>query len=514
VHDKVRDVPQRNDWRFTNMILNAEADVNQFYDVSNKIIGKGAFGTVVEGTKREKSNVKVAIKIIKLGNQIQSQIASIRAEVESLKCLNHPNIVKLHDFYETDATFHICMEIVEGGELFDRITQKNFYSEKDARDLVSILISALKHCHDQNIVHRDVKAENLLMVSDNDDADVKLVDFGFATKADGMSLEGVLGTADYMAPEIWGGKMKYGAPVDMWALGVLSFIILVGYPPFYDKAPLRLRTKICRGKFEFEPQYWANISEEAKDFVTRLLTVDMNARMTAEEALQHPWLALNEAELAAHKLEESIIQMKKFNARRRLKSSFHAVLAVGKMSRMLSAFKCQSGSKVNDSCDLGSESTDSISMGKADFGSTLTPSDLIPSSEDAHRRSSFILKRPNEDDDLDDAVRKKIEQLERENEGLLLTLANNEMSKCSIESGKDIGVIGDKDDPENPTSVFKMENKYQENSSPSHSSVIRSDSIDISRLSLEENSIDISRLSLEENIRAIKSLQMNLRSPL
>lgn len=193
-----------------------EDDVNEFYEISSTVIGKGAFGTVVEGTKKDGSNEKVAIKIIKLVNHIQSQIAHIRTEVASLKCLNHPNIVKLHNFYETSTAFHLCMEIVKGGELFDRITQKSFYSEKDARDLVSILISALKHCHDNNIVHRDVKAENLLMVSDEDDADVKLVDFGFAVRADGNSLEGVIGTPEYMAPEIWVNKVKYGAPVDMW----------------------------------------------------------------------------------------------------------------------------------------------------------------------------------------------------------------------------------------------------------------------------------------------------------
>lgn len=198
------------------MLCAEESDVNRFYDLSPNIIGKGAFGIVVEGSKREGAQEKVAIKIIKLENRPLSQIASIRGEIDALRSLNHPNIVKLHDYYETPAGFHICMEIVKGGELFDRISQKIFYCEKDARDLVATLISVVKHCHDNNIVHRDIKAENLLMVSDDDDADVKLVDFGFAVKVDGNTLEGVLGTPEYMAPEIWTTKSKYGAPVDMW----------------------------------------------------------------------------------------------------------------------------------------------------------------------------------------------------------------------------------------------------------------------------------------------------------
>lgn len=192
-------------------------DVNHFYDVSATVIGRGAFGTVVEGTKRE-SNEKVAIKIIILGSIMLANINLIHTEVKTLQCLNHPNIVKLFDFYETPDAFHICMEIVKGGELFDRITQKKFYSERDARDLVVILVKTVKHCHDHCIVHRDIKAENLLMVSDDDDADVKLVDFGFATQTEGFDLDGVVGSPDYMAPEIWSNKVKYGAPVDMWSV--------------------------------------------------------------------------------------------------------------------------------------------------------------------------------------------------------------------------------------------------------------------------------------------------------
>ena len=189
--------------------------ISEFYEVSKDVIGRGAFGTVMRGTKK-RSDEAVAIKIINLRNLVPSNVNLIHREVKSLQCLNHPNIVKLHDFFETPDMFYICMEIVNGGELFDRITQKICYSEKDARDLILILVSTVKHCHDHSIVHRDIKAENLLMVSDDDDADIKLVDFGLATQTEGFQLNGVVGSPDYMAPEILANKSKYGAPVDMW----------------------------------------------------------------------------------------------------------------------------------------------------------------------------------------------------------------------------------------------------------------------------------------------------------
>lgn len=169
-----------------------KAVVTDFYEISDIVLGKGLQGTVVQG-KKIGTEEQVAIKIIKLVNQNASLVSSIRLEVETLKSLDHPNIVKYHDFFESDTEFHICLEKVKGGELFDRITQKKCYSERDARDLVSTLTSTVKHMHDRNIVHRDIKAENLLMVSDDDDADVKLVDFGFAAKIDGHSLDGIMG---------------------------------------------------------------------------------------------------------------------------------------------------------------------------------------------------------------------------------------------------------------------------------------------------------------------------------
>jgi serine/threonine protein kinase len=258
------------------------------YEISDIQLGSGAFGTVYVGVKKDVQE-KVAIKVIHKATH-GVDLAAVTTEAQILKSLNHPNIVKVYDLFEDSATYYICMELITGGELFDRVVLKQFYNEKDARDLSLVLLRAVKHCHDNHIIHRDIKAENLLLVSEQDDATVKLVDFGLSIRAEGFVVNGQYGTYEYMAPEIWGGKTMYGSPVDMWSVGVLVYILLAGYQPFQEESRQQLKHKILTASYEFHDVYWKNISDEAKDFVTKLLTVDMHKRLTAEQALQHPWV--------------------------------------------------------------------------------------------------------------------------------------------------------------------------------------------------------------------------------
>ena len=233
---------------------------------------------------------RVAVKIIKRTNlPVEDEIA-LRQEVEILTSLHHPNIVKCIDFFEEDKFFYVVMECLEGGELFDRIVKKTFYNEKEARDLVYILLSAIKFCHDHDVVHRDLKPENLLLTSTTDDAEIKLADFGFAVKVSGMSsLTTQCGTPGYVAPEILMAQ-KYGKPVDMWSIGVITYILLGGYPPFHDDNQRNLFKKIKKADFEFHPENWSSVSEEAKDLIKRLLTLNPEQRLTVDEALHHSWV--------------------------------------------------------------------------------------------------------------------------------------------------------------------------------------------------------------------------------
>lgn len=293
-------------------------------------LGEGAF-SVVKAAVDKQTGKRVAVKTINRTNlPVEDEIA-LKQEVEILTSLNHPNIVKCFDFFEEEKYYYVVMEILEGGELFDRIVKKTFYNEKEARDLVQILLGAIKFCHDHDIVHRDLKPENLLLTSASDDANIKLADFGFAVKAMGLSsLTTQCGTPGYVAPEIL-LNMNYGKPVDMWSIGVITFILLGGYPPFHDDDQRKLFKKIKKADFEFHPEYWGSVSEEAKDLIKRLLTLNPEKRLTAEGALAHSWVQRDAKELETRNLGSNLEKLRKYHATRKLRAAVRAVMVVNRM---------------------------------------------------------------------------------------------------------------------------------------------------------------------------------------
>jgi serine/threonine protein kinase len=266
------------------------ATVNKFYQIKfDKELGKGVTGSVYQAT-RKLDKVPVAMKIVIRSKMDESHVRATEREVKALRQLDHPNIVKFYDMFEDRTNFYIALEFISGGELFDRITKKTFYYEKDAKYLLKVILQAIKHCHDRNLVHRDLKPENLMMESHDNDTKVKLVDFGFASVCDGNNLDGRMGTPIYMAPEIWDG-VSYGKPVDMWAIGVITYILLGGYPPFADDKREKLIKRIKTSTYVYHPEFWTNISDQAKEFIKQLLTVAVEKRLTVDEAMAHPWVS-------------------------------------------------------------------------------------------------------------------------------------------------------------------------------------------------------------------------------
>eukprot|EP01041_Mallomonas_annulata_P001912 gene1912-3711_t len=293
-------------------------------------LGEGAFSVVKLATDRQ-TNARVAVKCINRTNLPHEDEVSLRQEVEILRSLNHPNVVKCFDFFEEEKYFYVIMEILEGGELFDRIVKRTFYNEKDARDLVFILLSSIKYCHDRGVVHRDLKPENLLLKSLDDDSDIKLADFGFAVRDSGFcTLSTQCGTPGYVAPEILKNE-KYGAPVDMWSIGVITYILLGGYPPFQDDNQRNLFKKIKKVQYEFHTEYWSAVSEEAKDLIKKLLTLKPEERLTADQALKHSWVQRDGKELEARNLNDNLGTFKKFVASRKFKAAARAIMAVNRM---------------------------------------------------------------------------------------------------------------------------------------------------------------------------------------
>jgi calcium/calmodulin-dependent protein kinase I len=249
----------------------------------------------------------------------------LRREVEILRSIDSEYVVKCVDYMEDDINIYVVLEIMAGGELLNRIVKKKVYNEAEARDTVRALLRAMRDCHALRIVHRDLKPENLLLLDDSENCRIKVADFGFATRAESdHCLDVQCGSPNYAAPELLAGRL-YGRPADMWSVGVIVFILLGGYPPFYDTVQKELFRKIKAGDYHFHEQFWMGVSDDAKDLIKRFLVVNPDDRLTAADALEHPWLMKADTDLAGNSLNDQLMQLRKFNAKRKFRTAVKAV---------------------------------------------------------------------------------------------------------------------------------------------------------------------------------------------
>ncbi|XP_074946517.1 serine/threonine-protein kinase DCLK2 isoform X2 [Phalacrocorax aristotelis] len=255
-----------------------------------KVIGDGNFAVVKECIERS-TGKEFALKIIDKAKCCGKEHL-IENEVSILRQVKHPNIIMLIEEMDTPTELYLVMELVKGGDLFDAITSSTKYTERDGSAMVYNLASALKYLHGLNIVHRDIKPENLLVCEYPDGTkSLKLGDFGLATVVEGP-LYTVCGTPTYVAPEII-AETGYGLKVDIWAAGVITYILLCGFPPFRSENNLQedLFDQILVGKLEFPSPYWDNITDSAKELISLMLHVNAEARYTAAQILSHPWVS-------------------------------------------------------------------------------------------------------------------------------------------------------------------------------------------------------------------------------
>eukprot|EP00475_Leptophrys_vorax_P013430 TRINITY_DN19838_c0_g1_i3.p2 TRINITY_DN19838_c0_g1~~TRINITY_DN19838_c0_g1_i3.p2 ORF type:complete len:360 (+),score=107.61 TRINITY_DN19838_c0_g1_i3:79-1080(+) len=311
-------------------------DINSVYEFKDKL-GTGSFAVVKRATHK-KSKKEVAVKIIKKKNLNAEELATINDEVDILQKIDHPNIVKLYEIFDTAKYLYMVLELLTGGELFERIVSKGNFSEKEAAVVTRDMTLAIKYMHEIGIVHRDLKPENLLYSDTTQNAVIKITDFGLAkflsTATETMSTP--CGTPGYVAPEILKNE-KYGPEVDLWSIGVILYILLCGFPPFYDETAAGLYEQIKKGDYDFPSPYWDTISDEAKNLVTRLLTVNPKERCTYTELLEHPWIAGDKAR-DVNLGEQFNKKLQQFNARRKLRKAITMVLAVNKLARTLGGF--------------------------------------------------------------------------------------------------------------------------------------------------------------------------------
>jgi len=243
---------------------------------------------VVRGVHKE-TGEEFAIKCIE---KHEVDTSRLDTEVEILTQVDHPHIISLKEVFDSPDTLYLVIELVSGGELFDKITEIGAYSEKTAAQLVYNICSAVHYLHERNIAHRDLKPTNLLLKSPDDLTNVKIADFGLSKiVGDNTMMQTACGTPIYVAPEVLSGE-AYEKEVDMWSIGVITYILLCGFPPFFDDGSnmAQLFDQILNGEYDYPDEYWEDISDEAKDLIDNLLMVEPDERFTAKEAMEHPWL--------------------------------------------------------------------------------------------------------------------------------------------------------------------------------------------------------------------------------
>ncbi|XP_029787842.1 calcium/calmodulin-dependent protein kinase type II subunit gamma isoform X23 [Suricata suricatta] len=297
---------------------------------------RGAF-SVVRRCVKKTSTQEYAAKIINTKKLSARDHQKLEREARICRLLKHPNIVRLHDSISEEGFHYLVFDLVTGGELFEDIVAREYYSEADASHCIHQILESVNHIHQHDIVHRDLKPENLLLASKCKGAAVKLADFGLAIEVQGeqQAWFGFAGTPGYLSPEVL-RKDPYGKPVDIWACGVILYILLVGYPPFWDEDQHKLYQQIKAGAYDFPSPEWDTVTPEAKNLINQMLTINPAKRITADQALKHPWVCQRSTVASMMHRQETVECLRKFNARRKLKG---AILTTMLVSRNFSAAK-------------------------------------------------------------------------------------------------------------------------------------------------------------------------------
>lgn len=270
-------------------------------------LGRGSFSIVKEGTQKETGR-SYAIKIVSKAKLLKEEEDKLKEEISIMQELKHPNIIRLFDVF-TEPDYFLVTEKMAGGDLLSRINGMSFLGEVQGRRICKSILDAVSYMHSKKIAHRDLKPENLLLDADSDDAVVKLADFGFAKREKlPYSFTTMCGTANYVAPEIL-RAVPYGIAADLWSVGIIAYILLVGYQPFRGEDEITLQHQIRDGVFEFDQEVWSNITNEAKAFISLILKVDPAERLSANEALAHEWFTLEDLGKTAPQNESPVFFM-------------------------------------------------------------------------------------------------------------------------------------------------------------------------------------------------------------
>ncbi|GAA0185541.1 non-receptor serine/threonine protein kinase [Lithospermum erythrorhizon] len=348
-------------------------DLTTLYDL-DKELGRGQFGITYLCTEKA-TGLKYACKsIARRKLKTKRDIEDVKREVMILQHLTgQPNIVEFKGAYEDANNLHLVMELCSGGELFDRITAKGSYSEKEAARVGRQIVNVVHVCHFMGVMHRDLKPENFLLVSRDEDSPLKATDFGLSVFIEeGKIYKDLVGSAYYVAPEVL--HRKYGKEIDLWSAGIILYILLCGFPPFWAETEKGIFDEILKGHLDLDSAPWPSISAGAKDLIKKMLVMDPRKRITAAEALEHPWL--KEGGEASDKPIDSavLIRMKQFRAMNKLKKLALKVIAENLSEEEIKGLRQMF--KNIDTDGSGSITYEELKDGLARLGSTLTGAEI------------------------------------------------------------------------------------------------------------------------------------------
>lgn len=319
-----REIKSKDEFHVTTLdLVSAKAGkIAMDYQLLSPPLGSGAFGEVRKAIHKL-TKLERAVKIINKSAQSQEDQERLINEVEILRKLDHPNIIKIYEFYQDSKFFYIVTELCTGGELFDKITKMSHFDEQLAAETMKQILSAVVYCHKFKIVHRDLKPENVLLESEKEDSLLKVIDFGTSKEFNpSTKMNQKFGTPYYIAPEVL--KRRYDEKCDVWSCGVILYIVLCGYPPFNGASDKIIMEKVAKGTFSFPAEEWSHISDDAKRLIKRMLSYEPENRCTAEEALNDGWMKKWSA--ASTKVEKPIAlralnNLRTFRAERKLQEA-------------------------------------------------------------------------------------------------------------------------------------------------------------------------------------------------
>ncbi|CDW80062.1 protein kinase domain containing protein [Stylonychia lemnae] len=364
-----------------NFITLNTASFKECYKIG-KQLGSGAYGEVRLCVHRE-TGAQRAVKVLKRAQMDQEEEMMLADEISILRELvSSSDLIMDNKLGSSKHYQNIC----KGGELFDELSSRKKFSERDAALIMHTILMVVNYCHQKNIVHRDLKPENILLEASKDYDQIKIIDFGSATRQIPSKdlprprfLDQKVGTPYYIAPEVL--KQQYNHLCDLWSCGVIAYVLLCGIPPFNGKSDQEIMKKVKIGKFTFHETLWGTISETAKDFITKLLQYDPEKRMTAEEAIQHKWITLNLTEIIYEQIDQiqaqgALANLKTFRADQKLKQATYTYI----VTQLLSKSEKEHLSKIFKAIDIdgdGQLSKDEIMKGyERFFGHNLNMEDV------------------------------------------------------------------------------------------------------------------------------------------